>query len=233
MAKRPVYIPITTGNCFVETKFIDFEWFPGFSVSQKQKSIESLHEKSKKIIKDINILEISSKSKDDLGINLSAFNLLITTVKNNKEYTVESAFQASKVFENGGPYVDLLDKTSIEAKKDKRLKTSGKLKKFKFYDFEWDLEPKTAFYDWLYINALKKNEGLSKELLQYNAFTDIEFNPEKSINCQAYAAALFVSLSKRGILSEVFSNKSSYLETIVNSTINNAYDNNLVQGKLM
>lgn len=233
MAKRPVYIPLTTGNCFVETKFIDFEWFPGFSVSQKQKSIESLHEESKKIIKDINILEISSKSKDDLGVNLSAFNLLITTVKNNREYTVESAFQASKVFENGGPYVDLLDKTSMEAKKDKRLKTSGKLKKFKFYDFEWNLEPKTAFYDWLYINALKKNEDLSKELLHYNAFTDIEFNPEKSINCQAYAAALFVSLSKRGILSEVFFNKSSYLEAIENSYINNAHENNSVQGKLV
>lgn len=233
MAKRPVYIPINTGNCFVETKFIDFEWFPGFSVSQKQKSIESLHEESKKIIKDINILEISSKSKDDLGVNLSAFNLLITTVKNNRKYTVESAFQASKVFDNGGPYVDLLDKTSMEAKKDKRLKTSGKLKKFKFYDFEWNLEPKTAFYDWLYINALKKNEDLSKELLHYNAFTDIEFNPEKSINCQAYAAALFVSLSKRGILNEVFFNKSSYLEIIENSYINNAHENNSVQGKLV
>jgi len=233
MAKRPIYIPMDDDDCFVKTVFIEFQWFPGFSVSQKQKSIESLHQKAKDTIKDINILEISSKSKDDLGVNLSAFNLLITTVKNNKKYSVESAFQASKVFENGGPYVDLLDKTSREAKKDKRLKTSGKLRKFKFYNFEWELEPKTAFYDWLYINALRKNEDLSKELLQYNAFTDIEFNPEKSINCQAYAAALFVSLSKRGILSDVFFSKSSYLEAIANSTINNAYENNSIQGKLI
>ncbi len=233
MAKRPIYTPIDKKSCFVKTIFIDFQWFPGFSVLQKQKSIESLHSKAKENIKDINILEISSKSKDDLGVNLSAFNLLIKTVKNKKEYSVESAFQASKVFDSGGPYVDLLDKTSREAKKDVRLKTSGKLKKFKFYDFEWDLEPKTAFYDWLYINALQKNKDLSRELLQYNAFTDIEFNPEKSINCQAYAAALFVSLSKRGIIDEVFSSKDSYLKYIKNSIIDNAYESNSIQGKLI
>lgn len=233
MAKRPVYIPIYEGDNFVKTELVEFQWFPGFSVSQKQKSINSLHKAIKGKNKDIRILEISSKSEIDEGVKLSAFNLLITTVKNKKKYSVESAFQASKVFERGGPYVDLLDKTSREAKKDVRLKTSGKLKKFKFYNFEWNLEPKTAFYDWLYINALQKNKDLSEELLKYNAFTDIEFNPEKSINCQAYAAALFVSLSKRGILDEVFSCKNSYLKTITNSVINNAYENNSVQGRLI
>lgn len=233
MAKRPIYIPVDENNCLVKTVFIDFQWFPGFSVSQKQKSIDSLHSKAKEIINDEKILEISSKSKDELGVSLSAFNLLIETVKNKKKYSVESAFQASKVFEGGGPYVDLLDKTSREAKKDPRLKNSGKLKKFKFYEFEWGLEPKTAFYDWLYINALQKNKDLSAKLLQYDAFTDIEFNPDKSINCQAYAAALFVSLSRKGVLDKAFSNQSSYLETIIASVINNAHENDTVQGKLL
>ena len=31
-------------------------------------------------------------------------------------------------------------------------------------------------------------------------FTDIEFNPEKSLNCQAYSAALYSSMVKNKIL---------------------------------
>ena len=60
------------------------------------------------------------------------------------------------------------------------------------------LNPKTVFYNWLYINAVLENPLLAAELLKYNAFTDIEFNPKKSINCQAKAAALFVALSRQG-----------------------------------
>ena len=60
------------------------------------------------------------------------------------------------------------------------------------------LNPKAFFYDWLYINAVLENPLLAAERLKYNAFTDIEFNPEKSINCQAKAAALFVALSRQG-----------------------------------
>ena len=36
------------------------------------------------------------------------------------------------------------------------------------------------FYDWIYINALYKNKEIFNELIKYNAFTDIEFNPNKA-----------------------------------------------------
>jgi len=39
-------------------------------------------------------------------------------------------------------------------------------------------------------------------LYKYDAFTDIAFNPAKSINCQARSCALFVSLMKHGLLQE-------------------------------
>ena len=42
---------------------------------------------------------------------------------------------------------------------------------------------------------------LSEKLLNYDAFTDIEFSPDKSLNCQADAAALYVSLAKKGLAS--------------------------------
>ena len=56
------------------------------------------------------------------------------------------------------------------------------------------------FYSWLYFIALNQNKKLKTEILNYDAFTDIEFNPEKSLNCQAYSAALYSSMVKNKIL---------------------------------
>jgi len=230
MAKRPVYVSTISGRKLVETKLIEFKWFPGMAVSQKQKSIDSLHSSALMQITNIDkILEISSKSKEDLGIALSAFNLTINTVKYNKSFSVEQAFQSSKVFENGGPYTDILDKTSREAKKDTRLKTSGKLKYFLFCGVNWEIEPQTAFYDWLYINALKKHQDYYEAVCRYTAFTDIEFNPDKSINCQAYSAALFVSLVNRNLLDYAASSKSNFLDVISGTLINNARQDDSLQ----
>ena len=64
------------------------------------------------------------------------------------------------------------------------------------------LRPRTAFYNWLYINALGENPDLAEQILEFDAFTDIEFNPEKSINCQAEAAALFIALHGKGLLDQ-------------------------------
>lgn len=233
MAKRPIYIPMFSGSTFVKTEEVEFEWFPGLAVSQKQKSIQSLHQGAAEQLKLKNVLEISSKSPDQLGVQLSAFNLSFTTVLQKQTMTVECAFQGSKVFSEGGPYTDLFDTTSIEAKKDQRLKKSGMLQGFRFFGMDWPLEPKTAFYDWLYMNALAKNEAYVNQIQNYQAFTDIEFNPNKSINCQAYAAALFVSLQQRGMLNQVLKSKEAYLEFVAASTINNAYEDHDTQPMLI
>ncbi|MBU3205203.1 DarT1-associated NADAR antitoxin family protein [Clostridium algidicarnis] len=219
MAKRSVFKVSDSPEKYIEKIDVEFKWYPGFSVSQKQKSIKELHCNYKKIYSNDDILEVSSKSENELGIKLSAFNLIINT-KDNRTFSVESAFQSSKKFELGGPYIDILNKTSREAKKDPRLKDSGKLVAFEFYKKRWSLEPKTLFYDWLYIRALYKNSDLSKEILQYNAFTDIEFNPEKSINCQANSAALFVALNKRNILDYAMESIDNYIKAITDITGN-------------
>jgi len=213
MTSRPVYIPNLSGIPFVRIELQSFDWSPGFAVSQKQKSIRALHQAVKDDLGISDTLEISSKSLDKLGISLSSFNLEICT-KKNRIFTVECAYQASKRFEFGGPYLDILNKTSHDAKKDTRLRNSGKLLEFWFFGEQWALEPKTAFYDWLYLNALRKQPDLVRPLLKYSAFTDIEFNPEKSISCQARSAALFVSLDRRGLLEEALFSKTSFLEII-------------------
>jgi hypothetical protein len=188
--------------------------FPGFSINQKQKSINSLHKNFLLYSPESNILEVSSKSNKDLGIALSAFNLKIRA-KKKAEFSVETAFQASKIFELGGPYLDLYKKTSREAKRDTRVKSSGKLLYFDFFDRKWELEPKTLFYDWLYLNALSLNPELGEQVIKYDAFTDIEFNPSKSFNCQARSVALYVSLNKSGLLNSALSSVESYKEIII------------------
>ena len=125
MARRSVYRVSNDDKKYIEEIEVDFTWYPGFAVSQKQKSILDLHTEYNKIYKYDKVLEISSKSQAELGIKLSAFNLMITT-KDNRIFSVESAFQSSKKFELGGPYLDILEKSSREAKKDNRLKMSGK-----------------------------------------------------------------------------------------------------------
>lgn len=215
MAERPVFIANPQKKGFVETKDIEFQWYPGFAITQKQKSIFSLHKQLLLNYPTINVLEISSKSQDQLGTSLSAFNLMIRT-KNNKEFSVETAFQASKVFENGGPFLDLYEKSSRDAKKDPRIKESGKLLYFQFFSRKWELQPKTLFYDWLYINALAMNREYSEKILEYDAFTDIEFNPEKSINCQAKSAALYVSLHRADLLQEALSSVEGYRSIVIN-----------------
>jgi type I restriction enzyme M protein len=62
--------------------------------------------------------------------------------------------------------------------------------------------------------------SLSEEILEYDAFTDIEFNHEKSINCQARSAAIFVSLSRLGKLEEALKNKEEFKKVYSNRSSN-------------
>lgn len=197
MAKRPIFIPHKEGPSRVSEIKVDFEWFPGFSLQQKQRSIASLHESANVSFGLSPLLEISSKSSSATGQALSAFNLTLDDPVLGHSASVEAAFQGSKVFEHGGPYTDLYEKTAREARGDTRLKESGNLRFFQFGEKRWSLEPKTAFYDWLYLRALRQHPDLAERLLDYAGFTDIEFNPKRSINCQARSAALYVSLKHR------------------------------------
>lgn len=220
MAKRQAFIvDINSVGRYVLDTMVDFTWFPGFSIKQKQRSIEALHNEIINFFPDKKVLEISSKSPDPLGVQLSAFNLMIEHKNSKESFSVECAFQSSKVFERGGPFVDIRKKSSKDAKKDERLKTSGKLKKFQFYNTTWELEPKTLFYDWLYINALAQYENLCREIIKFDIFTDIEFNHEKSINCQARSAALFVSLYRLGLLDKALKSKEDYIDIVTNRCI--------------
>ena len=232
MARRPVFLPDPAGPAPVRPEMVEFQWHPGLALSQKQKSVAALHEAAGAVLGVDRILEVSSKSTEPLGVALSAFNLQFRIENITAPVSVESAFQSSKVFERGGPYTDLLGKPSIDAKRDERLKTSGRLIEFRFLGTAWPLEPQTAFYDWLYIRALLARPDLAAALAAFDAFTDIEFNPEKSINCQAYAVALFRSLARRGELEQAASSPQAFLDLMRPQPVANARQNDTVQGRL-
>ena len=199
MANRPVFSASSKAH-HVDVFPVEFVWNKGLAPSQKQKNIVAIHEGFKRRFPERNILEISSKSPNPLGVKLSAFNLKKYVSSIGKYAPVECIYQGSKVFAAGGPFTDLYLGTSRAAKGDSRLKSSGTLRSFSFEGRNYPLTPVTAFYDWLYINALMENDELASETLEYDSFTDIEFSPEKSKNCQARAAALFVALHRKGLL---------------------------------
>lgn len=225
--KRYVYTP-KTDSVGVNKKEVFFDWFSGFATIQKQKSIESLHKNANKLYNLNRILEISSKSLDPFGRQLSAFNLFLE-LENNKKFFMESIFQGSKVFDNGGPFVDLYHKSPIEAKRDERLKNSGNLIRFEFQNKIFDLKPRTLFYDWLYASIINTDKKILRNIINYDGFTDIEFNPQRSINCQAYSAALVASLIKNNLLNQALISVDSF-KKILEKEYKEQDGNSAIQG---
>ena len=74
MAVRPVFmVSLDQRICIREN--IEFEFFNGFSDQQKKRCIRSLHKEFLEKYSDRKVLEISSKSEEELGVALSAFQL--------------------------------------------------------------------------------------------------------------------------------------------------------------
>jgi len=149
MAVRPAW---SIKNGIVICREYEFEWNGGFVISQKQKNIRGLHQSIENNTGD-KALEISSKSTRELGVMLSAFSLKLDGL------FLENIFQSSKKYEKGGPYVDLLNVEPKDAKRDERHRNSGRLISFLKDGVEWPIEPKTVFYDNIYVSAVIENFG--------------------------------------------------------------------------
>jgi|SRR5271166_2437345 len=214
MAERPIFIPAPDSAGLVKELPMRLVWNPGFAPIQKKKNVAALHAAAAKA-GYAPLLEVSTKSDEKVGQRLSAFSLKVNSERFGK-IPLEAAFQGSKVFEHGGPYRDLYTVEDVrDAKRDRRLKESGSITGFEFESLRFPLEPKTVFYDWLYIGALYEHrEWLRTHIFQYAGFTDIEFNPERSINCQARSCALLVTLMKNQWLDEAVSSPGAFIELL-------------------
>lgn len=211
MAKRNVYFVNEQDQ--PEVASVDFKWFPGFSRQQAHRSIASLHQEFLKRHPQAKMMEISSASQDELGKAASAFNLQVQT--SHGSYTVEQVFQAGKVFKQHGSQERLLHQTPREAKRQiQQLNRQDQLVGFEAFGTKFPLKPTTYFYNWTYLKALHQHHPLSMGVLKHDAFTDIYFNPTKSINCQAEACSIYVSLFRRHLLEEALATREDFLRIV-------------------
>lgn len=213
---------ITKRLCFIvgddtsayREKVVEFTWYMGMNWRMRQKSSHAMRDSIRISHPDAKILEVSTKSGNyALGVALSAFNLRLNDIP------VENIFQSSKVFNDGGPYTDLLNIPPKDAKKDPRLQTADGIRKlisFNLHGKNFPTEPKSFFYDYLYISALDQNHTLREEIMNYTIFTDIEFNQkipysknQGPFNCQARACAIYVWLKSKGLLADYLKNPGS------------------------
>ena len=187
--------------CFLATEIqpykeeiITFDYVKGLAFSQKQKNVASFHSAIQKQYPSARILEVSTKSLISLGVSLSAFNLKLDGIP------IESIFQSSKVFSDGTQFLELMHLPPKEAKQFIASTNKGNLQYFRYRNMIFPLEPHSLFYDYLYITALNQAKTTSIELMNFDIFTDIEFNEKKQINCQARSCAIYSYLLKSNSL---------------------------------
>lgn len=138
--------------------------------------------------------------------------VLLILGMNPDKYFLESIYQGSKVFKNCGPFPEIFDYTPRDAKKFIHSLNGGNLKEYNLGGKAYPLSPPNAFYDWLYIRSLREHADWINENVQYDAFTDIEFNPKKQINCQARAFASYLALIKKNKLSTAKSSFEAFMD---------------------
>lgn len=171
---------------------ISFKWEPGISVAQKRRSCVHLHSALNVYLDLYPALDISSASTENLGVQLSAFNLMW----NGK--SIECWYQGSKVYSNAGHMKHLYDTDSLTAKMSMKQENNGSLIGFKLVDTDYPMNPKTVFYDYLYLQGLMQYEDKDK-ILDYNVFTDVQAVLDIDA-CQARSVCIYKLLYMQGNL---------------------------------
>ena len=141
------------------------------------------------------ILEVSSRSPDELGRHLSAMNL--RAADDPLRRTVEAVYQAAKTYGAGGPATPA--RTGYEAKRiDRERRRQGPLTGFEHAGRRWALETGTAFYDWLWARSALADYGpkIIERLQEYDGFTD-QFHRPGAKACQAKTAAIVAGMGER------------------------------------
>lgn len=220
MAFRTLFASDLEVNCsnYFHNQFqIEFPWEKGYSPQARKKNSDNLRFAIARTYDAEQHLEVSTSSNIAIGQQLSALNLSIKV--NDVSISLESAYQASKIFEFGGPYTDLLDVIGLIAKRDYRLKESGSLKGFDSHGSVWPVTVNPSYYDLLYISFLTNihNHDLANEVLKYRLFTDINYSQTGlglkqgiSYNCQAKSLAIYVSGKISGLNDDEILSKIKY-----------------------
>ena len=196
-ANRPVFIIQDTYPWYKQID-VSFTWTSGFFLEQKQKNIQALHKAFLERYSEFRVLEVSTKSPRPVGAQICAANLTANFPEGS--YPIERLFQSAMFFEHKGPFPDLIDKDPKAAASDERMKDTGHLIGYSLFGTEYPALPKTIFFDWLYFKGLLDHPDEISTLYRFDAFTDIEYIPDRSLTCQPKASAMFSSLARANLL---------------------------------
>ena len=198
MATRTICFPIS-GYPYCKEQSVTFTWIKG----SKRQNIRAVHDAVHTTDPDVSILEVSSASVQPEGEAVSSLRLLLRLDSVAQDVPISTVFEATKVFEHGGPFADFLTCEPPKVHKDTRLRTNGALLRYSLEGSEYPIEPyPDSFFEWLYCRALKQFPEKAAQLSRYNAFSDIAAaaDSKKYYGDSSRAAAIYVGLAAAGKL---------------------------------
>lgn len=138
-------------------------------------------------------LEISSRSSDRLGRELSAMNLPADGDPHGR--TVEAVYQAAKCYGDAGPDTHVAGSGYEAKRRDRERRRQGPLAGFRHEGRQWPPEIGSAFYDWLWTRSALRHcgDGVIEHLQRFDGFTD-QFHRPGTLACQAKAAAILTGM---------------------------------------
>lgn len=211
MAVRKIYLPLTEYPYAKEVS-VTFPWSNGSKHQNVQAVLDTFHD----VYPEVPALEVSLASSQPEGIHAAAMKLPLHLAALGQEVPVGIVYEASKVFENGGPYAELLQCSRQQVQKDNRLLKSGKCVGYRLEEAEFPAEPPYAFFNWLYGCALRQNPEKADGVLKFGAFSDLDLGTtKKDRNSPARAAAVYAGLAAAGKLNCFDSYEAFVAETCV------------------
>lgn len=214
----------TIQNGKIAKGVMEFKWEPGMSTAQKTRSCKNLHNALLNAYR-LTAMDISSASPTKLGKALSAFNLMY------KGYSVESWYQGSKVYKDGTVSHDLYGKDSLTCKLEAKKRGMCDFVGFNYKGTIMPTEPRTVFYDWLYLNAMVDTYGTDLDLSEYDAFTDVQAVLDIDA-CQARSVCIYKLLQERldwDLLEDINVFKTWHEEMVEESYVGESKGNESVQ----
>ena len=189
----------------------EFEWLKGLNPSVRQKNSGRLRDAVSNDLGVTRILEVSTKSDLVLGVRLSAFTLKLPEKFGSP--SLESAYQASKVFadSNGQQFRSPEWLGAAEPHIAKRYIrdhfSKSQVAGFDFNGRFWAANPTCLFYDYLFFEAVCAKPAEFQEILDFQAFVDIEsaknnlgFQQGKPFNSQARSAAIYSTIVRNSLI---------------------------------
>lgn len=165
-------------------------------LERQRREVDSLHERFKYYRPDFKMLEISSISREPLGVAVSAANL-----RDPRGNLTEAVYLGSRVYEQGQLEHLYHASSTVEAMRITKASEHNMFSSYNWYGKAVPTNPLTLMKYWIWCDAVYNQKDLMNQIVEYDAFTNYFCNTSKDyFGTYPEAAALFVTLYRNGIL---------------------------------